>query len=311
MFTKNLKQLKAKDVYIVGGKGASLGEMTKIGINVPAGFVVTTNAFNNFLERTKLDIEIEAILKEVKLERINLIDSFSKKIRNLIKKVKFPKDIADEILKEFRNIKTSFVAVRSSATVEDSSVASWAGELESYLNIRKENLLEAVKKCWSSLFTSRAIIYRIDKGMRKKSISVAVVIQEMVQSEISGIIFTVHPVIKDYDQMVVEAGYGLGEAIVGGLITPDTYIINKKTNKILEKNISEQSIMIVRGLNGTSNQVVAKNRQKKQKLTDQKILKLVEICKNIEKHYKKPQDIEWALKKGIFYITQSRPITSL
>jgi pyruvate, water dikinase len=311
MYTKIFADIAIKDAAIAGGKGASLGEMTKVGINIPSGFVVMANAFNKFLEDTKLDIKIETILKDVKSGDTDSVDNSSKKIRDLIKGAEFPKDIANEISKEFKSIKTPSVAVRSSATAEDSSIASWAGELESYLNIGEDSLLEAVKKCWSSLFTPRAIIYRIDKGMGEQSVSVAVVVQEMVQSEISGITFTVHPVTKNNDQMIIEAGYGLGEAIVGGLITPDTYIIDKKTNSILEKSISEQSMMIVGNSKGTSERVVPKNDQTKQKLNDQRILKLAEICKNIEEHYKKPQDIEWALEKGIFFITQSRPITTL
>jgi len=311
MYTKIFADITIKDISIAGGKGASLGEMSNAGINIPPGFVITANSFNKFLDGTSLDVRIEDILKKVKSDDADSIGNSSKNIRDLIKCAEFPKDIANEIFKEFRNIKTAFVAVRSSATAEDSSAASWAGELESYLNIEKDGLLGAIKKCWSSLFTPRAIIYRTDKGMLKQSVSVAVVVQEMVQSEISGITFTVHPVTKNTDQMIIEAGYGLGEAIVGGMITPDTYIVDKKTNAILEKNISEQSMMIVGNSKGTKEQMVSENEQNKQKLNDQKILELAEICKNIEKHYKKPQDIEWALKNEIFYITQSRPITTL
>jgi len=201
--------------------------------------------------------------------------------------------------------------VRSSATAEDSSVASWAGELESYLNTTKTDLLKNVKKCWSSLFTPRAIFYRYEKKLYNQTVSVAVVIQKMIQSEISGICFTVHPVTEDYDQMVIEARYGLGEAIVGGKITPDTYIIHKINKNILDSNISKQEMMVVRESSGVKETIVPKVKQEKQKLDNKHILQLAKICQNIENHYKKPQDIEWALKKNKFYIVQSRPITTL
>ncbi len=311
MYTKNFKKLSKENTGTAGGKGASLGEMTRAGIPVPPGFVVLAQAFDNFLEETDLGVEIEALLHKVKVKDINPIEKVSEEIRNLILSAKFPKDIAKEILIEFSKLKAKYVAVRSSATAEDSFTASWAGELETYLNTSKENLLENVKKCWASLFTPRAIFYRFEKKLNRQKVSVAVVVQKMVQSEISGITFTVHPVTKDYNQMVIEAGYGLGEAIVGGKITPDTYIVHKIKNTILDANISEQKMMVVRHGNGTKEDVVPKAKQKKQKLSDKYILELVKICQNIENYYKKPQDIEWALEKNKFYIVQSRPITTL
>ncbi len=311
MFAKVFSKLSREDVAIAGGKGASLGKMTNIQINVPPGFVVLAQAFDKFLEETDLGVEIDAILKKVKHKDINSVEKASEEIRNLISDAKFPKDIAEEIKKEFSKLKATLVAVRSSATAEDSSIASWAGELESYLNVNKRNLLDFVKKCWSSLFTPRAIFYRYEKGLHKQKVSVAVVVQKMVQSEVSGITFTVHPVTEDRDQMIIEAGFGLGEAIVGGKITPDTYVVSKKNKKILDKNISEQNIRIVRGGSGVKEIKVPKKMTKKQKLSDPQILKLTDTCINIEKHYKKPQDIEWALEKGKFYIVQSRPITTL
>lgn len=311
MFIKCFKNLSKNDVKIAGGKGASLGEMTNNKIPVPPGFVVLASAFDKFLEETDLGVEIDAKLKKVNKRDINSIEEASEEIRDLINDEKFPEDIRKEILKDFNKLKTKFVAVRSSATAEDSSIASWAGELESYLNITKEDLLKYVKKCWSSLFTPRAIFYRFEKKMHDRKVSVAVVVQKMVQSEISGIAFTAHPVTRDRNQMVIEAGYGLGEAIVGGKITPDTYIIDKKNKKILDKNISDQKIMIVKGSTGTVTVKIPKFKRIKQKLRNKQILKLAQTCAIIEKHYKFPQDIEWALEKGKFYITQSRPITTL
>jgi len=327
MFIKNFKQLSKSDVAIAGGKGASLGEMTRIGLQVPPGFVVLAAAFDKFLAATDLGVEIATTLKKTKYKEMDSVEEASEKIRDMIADTKFPEDLGQKILADFKQLKASLVAVHSSATAEDSSVASWAGELESYLNVTDKNLLDSVKKCWSSLFTPRAIFYRFEKKLADQHVSVAVVVQKMIQSEISGITFTVHPVTRDKNQMIIEAGYGLGEAIVGGMITPDTYVINKsqiqsaswrtksqisnKQNIIIDKNISEQAMMIVRSAQGTKKQAVPKNKQAKQKLTDQQTIQLAEVCQHIEKHYKKPQDIEWALEKGKFYIVQSRPITTL
>lgn len=311
MFTKIFQKISKKNVKIAGGKGASLGEMSSAKIPVPPGFVVLADAFEKFLEESDLNAEVETKLKKVNFKDVNSVNKASSEIRDLIHDAPFPKDIGQEIIKSYRKLKLGLVAVRSSATAEDSLVASWAGELESHLNVTEKKILGSVKKCWSSLFTPRAIFYRHEKKMHKNKVSVAVVIQKMIQSEVSGIAFTVHPVTENKNQMVIEAGYGLGEAIVGGKITPDTYIIKKSKQEIIDKNISEQKMMIVRGLKGTRKIVVPKAKQGKQKMSDKQILKLTQICHIIEKHYKKPQDIEWAFEKGKFYITQSRPITTL
>jgi pyruvate,water dikinase len=260
MFTKNFKQLTKKDVAIAGGKGASLGEMTKAGLPVPPGFVVTANAFERFLLEREIDADIEAILKKVNHKDINSVEKASEEIRGIILGEKMPKDIGEEVKVNYKKLfftspqpspksereQSGFVAVRSSATAEDSKIASWAGELETYLNVGEKGLLKHVQMCWSSLFTPRAIFYRFEKKLHQQKVSVAVVVQKMIQSEVSGIAFTVHPVTKDYNQMVLEAGFGLGEAIVGGLVTPDTYVVHKKDFSILDINVSEQTMKIVK-----------------------------------------------------------------
>jgi pyruvate, water dikinase len=167
-FIKTFKQISKSDVNIAGGKGASLGEMTNAGIPVPSGFIVLAEAFDRFLEETDLDMEVNAIMKKVNHKDINSVDKASNEIRDLIGDADFPEDIKKEILKEFIRLKAKHVAVRSSATAEDSSVASWAGELETYLNVTKNNLFDSVKKCWSSLFTPRAIFYRFEKKLDKQ-----------------------------------------------------------------------------------------------------------------------------------------------
>lgn len=338
MFTKTFKQLTKKNVDIAGGKGASLGEMTNNKIPVPPGFVLLSTAFDRFLEETDLTQDIEAQLGKVNYDDVNSVEKASVTIRDLIHDAKMPEDLQEEIMSEYkklfqphpspllkkeRGLKRSsslprrrtgggFVAVRSSATAEDSSVASWAGELESYLNTTEKTLLQNVKNCWSSLFTPRAIFYRKEKELLESHISVAVVVQVMVESEISGITFTVHPVTEDKSQMIIEAGWGLGEAIVSGSITPDAYVIDKKDWSLIDVNVSEQQKQIVRDLkNGVKWVNIKKTDQERQKLSGKEIIKLAKICLSIEKHYKRPQDIEWAYKDKKFYIVQSRPITTL
>jgi len=281
-------------------------------IPVPDGFVVLSITFDRFIEETDINVEIDAQLDTVNKDNVNSVNEASRVIQEHIRSKKMPKDIGNEIIKQYKAQKLDIVAVRSSATAEDSIDASWAGELDSFLMVTEKNLLDCVKKCWASLFTPRAIFYRIEKGMSKTKVSVAVVVQKMVNSEVSGIAFTVHPVTQDKDQMIIEAGYGLGEAIVGGLITPDSYVLHKKTDDILDINVAIQKIKIVRDSKGLIKEVKTEKREhESQKLKGQEILELAKICKKIEKHYKFPCDIEWAHEKGKFYIVQSRPITTL
>lgn len=307
----DFKNINKKDSGIAGGKGASLGEMTRAGFPVPPGFIILSSAFDKFLVQGGLDLKIEAILKKVKRGNAKVIDKASREIRDLVAKTKFPVDLEKQIMIFFKKLNSKFEAVRSSATAEDSRITSWAGELETYLNVTDKNLLASVKKCWSSLFTPRAIFYRFEKGLKTKTISVAVVVQKMIQSEISGVCFTVHPVTKNKNQMVIEAGFGFGEAVVSGLITPDNYIVNKKDCSILKVTVNEQSITIIQSTTGNIKKNLAPSRGGKQKLTTRQIVNLAKICKKIEQHYHQPQDIEWAFEKGKFYITQSRPITTL
>ncbi len=311
MLIKHFTNLSKKDVGIAGGKGASLGEMTGAGLPVPPGFVILAESFDRFCEETEISADIEAILKKVNHKDTNSVEKASEEIREMTRGEKMPKDIAEEIMKNFKQLKAKFVAVRSSATAEDSKIASWAGELETYLNVQEKQVLKYVQMCWSSLFTPRAIFYRIEKKLHNQKVSVAVVIQKMILSEVSGIAFTVHPVTKDYNQMVIEAGFGLGEAIVGGLVTPDTYIIHKNNFTLADILVSEQTMAIVRSPKGNKNKKLSSKEGGKQKLTGKQIIELAKICSHIEKHYKSPQDIEWAWEKGTFYITQSRPITTL
>lgn len=310
-YIKFFSELSKSDTGIAGGKGASLGEMAGNRFPIPPGFVVLSSAFDRFLLETDLAVEVEAQLKKVNLEETHTVDDASEVLRQLINKYEMPKDLEREILAAYDKLAAQYVAVRSSATAEDSKVASWAGELETYLGIQKSGLLAAVKQCWSSLFTPRAIFYRIEKKLGGTKVSVAVVVQKMVESEVAGVCFTAHPVTTDRNQMVIEASWGLGESVVSGKVTPDTYIVDKRKLSIVDKNIQEQFTEITRQGQVTKERAVPKQRAGKQCLSDEKIIELARIAKQIENHYRFPCDIEWALEKGKLYIVQSRPITTL
>jgi len=289
-FVRDLNTIDIRAVSTAGGKGANLGEIIKVSIPVLPGFVVLTSAFERFLEETDINVELKAMWSRINIEDIESIEENSEIVRALIVKAKMSKDIEKEILNSFKKLKAKYVAVRSSATAEDSKIDSWAGELETYLNTTQKNLIQNVKKCWASLYTPRALFYRVKRGLKRKHVSVAVVIQKMIQSEVSGVCFTVHPVNKDRNQMIIEAVRGLGESLVQGQVTPDSYIIAKNNLEILDINIPQRE---------------------KQKLAEKKIKELAKLCIKIEDHYKNPQDIEWAFSKNKFYIVQSRPITAL
>lgn len=305
---KDFQNLSKNDTSIAGGKGASLGEMTNAGIPVPTGFVILSSVFDYFINQNLLNDKIGEILNKIDIHNTDLVDNASEIIQGLIMKSPLQKDYEYEILKKFRELNLKNVAVRSSATAEDSLDISWAGELESYLNITETSLLDSVKKCWASLFTPRAIIYSKEKGNFEKN-SVAVVVQEMINPEISGVCFTQNPVTKDKNQIVIEAGYGIGEAIVKGMITPDRYLIKKDELIIEDVNIGFQKIVIRQSKEGTKKTKLENEKQYKQKLNGRQMIELAILCKKIEKIYKRPQDIEWTFENNKFNIVQSRPIT--
>lgn len=288
-FVRHFSKISKNDADIAGGKGASLGEMFQVGMPVPLGFVVLSNSFEQFIKETDLVQKIDVILESVNNKAIHTVEGASEKIKRLILSNEIPLYIKTDIEKAFAKLDSKYVAVRSSATVEDGKDHAWAGQLESFLNITKDELFEKVKHCWASLFTPRAIFYRFERGFHNKKISVAVVVQKMVNSEVSGIAFSVHPVSEDYNQIIIEAGFGLGEGVVSGAITPDSYVVEKEPRKIIDINVSTE----------------------KSALNESKILELTEIILNIEKHFGFSCDIEWAYEKGKFYILQSRPITTL
>src|SRR6185436_945152 len=300
------------DAHIAGGKGASLGEMFSSSIPVPDGFVVLADTFEEFISKSSLVQEIDAILDGVDHKTVHTVDAASLKIQKLIKHASMPEDIEKDILSAFTVLNSEFVAVRSSATAEDGADNAWAGQLDSYLNTKKDSLLEKVQHCWASLFTPRAIFYRFEKGLHATKISVAVVVQKMVNSEISGIAFSVHPITEDRNQLLIEAGFGLGEAIVSGSVTPDSYVVEKEPKRILNVNVSNQIKALYRKKGGGNEWVDLDTiKTSSRALTEGQILELSDIIMAIENHYGFPCDIEWAYENGKFYIVQSRPITTL
>lgn len=304
------EELSNKDSSIAGGKGASLGEMAQAGIPVPPGFVVLSRAFDKFVEDNQIKSYIDAELDKVDSNDTNSVNRASENINSMIKKQDFPDELKEDIINSFKDLDTKFVAVRSSATAEDSSAAAWAGQLETFLNTTEETLFDRIKGCWASLFTPRAIFYRFEKNLSKEAISVAVVVQKMVDSEESGIAFSVHPVTEDENQMVIEAGFGLGEAVVSGQITPDSYVVDKRDFSLAEKNVSEQSQGLYKVESGGS-EWKELEKGSEQVLSEDKIKELAKLIKKIETHYGFPCDIEWAKERNKIYITQSRPITTL
>ncbi len=318
--TKPFGELNFKDAPIAGGKGASLGEMTQAGIPVPPGFVVLADAFEHFLETTDLNVEIDSILHTVDHKEIHTVEHASERIQALIIGAQMPPDISDEILSSFDTLDADLVAVRSSATSEDSHDAAWAGQLDSHMNIERDDVTRIVQACWASLFTPRAIFYRFEKQLHDTKISVAVVIQKMVKSDVSGIAFSVHPITEDRNQMIIEAGWGFGDAVVSGSITPDSYVVEKAPRNIIDVNVSSQDRQLARrGSDEAPDEEWGENvwkdvpadRREQQKLSSESIIQLSDIVMRIEGHYGFPCDIEWAKEGDTFYITQSRPITTL
>ena len=312
-FVKQLQDINNQDAPSAGGKGASLGEMTKSGVPVPPGFVILGSAYEHFLSQGGLDSKIDALIRRMNFADTTSLESVSREIRSMIESAPIPDDLLFEVVENFILLEAPHVAVRSSATSEDSIDASWAGQLESYLNTTERTLLKHMRRCWASLFAPRAIAYRYEKGLHEKKISVAVVVQKMIASDSAGVAFSVHPVTEDIDQLLAEAVFGLGEPIVSGSITPDSYLVGKDPRRIIQINIAEKHKALVRSADTEGNELITVEVPKayEQVLNNAQILELANLVIAIEKHYGFPCDVEWALENGKFYILQSRPITTL
>ena len=307
------KEIDKNSIPQVGGKGANLGELTKAGIPVPAGFCVTAQAYFYYLDKTGIQSKIVKFLKGLNPEDNKKLNLVSREIKKLILKTPLPADLETEIKESYQKLGGFAVAVRSSATAEDLPEASFAGQQATFLNmLNKEQVAKAVLACFASLYEARAIYYRLINKFDHMKVGLCAVVQNMIQSEQSGIMFTIDPVGENPDKLIIEAGYGLGEAIVSGSVTPDRYLVDKKEFKIADKEINTQTWKIVHNKNGGDKHVdVAKDFQSKQKISDNLILELAKIGMEIEKHYGKPQDTEWAIENDTVYFVQSRPITTL
>lgn len=333
MKVKNIvwfNEIGKEDINIVGGKGANLGEMTASGIPVPYGFVVTARAYQDFIGNQGIERKIRDYLKNLDHKNPKNLESTARLIQKIILQAKMPDYLAKEIMHAYLDLyqkasktknvisklntamKQPFVAIRSSATAEDLPGASFAGQQDTYLNVCGEvNVVKKVQQAWASLFTPRAIFYRAEQKFDHLKVSLAAVVQLMVNSDTSGVMFTLDPVNNDKNTMIIESIYGLGELIVQGTVTPDTYLVDKKTLGIKSKNINLQKICLTKRDDQNKEIKLTRDKGSKQKISDQIIVKLAKLGQALEKHYYYPQDVEWAIENGQVYIVQTRPITTI
>jgi len=303
------------DVPIVGGKGANLGEMANAQIPVPPGFIVTAQAYFDFLEQSRITDRIRKLLEPLDSGDSRQLQQISAEVKTLILNAKMPPELALGIREAYQKMGWGLVAVRSSATAEDLPEASFAGQQSTFLNVEGAGkVVEAVQACWASLFEPRAIFYRHEQNFDHFKVGIAVPVQRMVQSEASGVMFTLQPETGDQSRIFIEAVFGLGEAIVSGDVTPDYYVVSKEVLKIIEKKVSRQEWKLARDISGgeinNTKVPIKPEEQKKQKISDTDILKLAGLAKRIEAHYKFPQDIEWAKEGKELFIVQTRPVTT-
>ncbi|OGH11477.1 MAG: phosphoenolpyruvate synthase [Candidatus Levybacteria bacterium RIFCSPLOWO2_01_FULL_36_13] len=309
------RQVDKEDIALVGGKGANLGEITRAGFNVPPGFIIISKAYFNFVKDNSLELKIKHLLSTVNLKNQKSLEQVSLHIKTLIINSKISEELALEIVNNYRKlggaINEPLVAVRSSATAEDLKTASFAGQQETFLNVKGDSvLIEKVKEAWASLYDARAIFYRHEQRFDNKIIGIALVVQKMIESEKSGVMFTIDPLSNDKRKIVIEAILGLGEMIVQGEEKPDRYEVDKESFSIISKNISTQKFLLSK--KGTENKKIkiSSTKGSAQKLSEKEILELARVGKDIEKHYYFPQDIEWAIEGNKVYIVQTRSVTT-
>ncbi len=318
------KDLDENSLPVAGGKGMNLGIMFKLHLPVPNGFAVTAQCYREFTNRTKITDKIQLLLQGLNIEDTDTLQQRADQIQKLISSTPVPEDIAEEIMinyellgaeKEVTSLvesKEVFVAVRSSATAEDLPSASFAGQQATFLNVKgKEQVVRAVRDCWASLFTARAIYYREKQKFDHSKVLISAIVQKMVNADKSGIMFTVNPATNKEDEIIIEAIYGLGEFIVGGEVNPDMYIVGKKNRDIQKIEIRKKEKGLFRTSLGTNEtKIIPKEIQERQVLTDKEIQELSRLGKRLEEHYGRPQDIEWAVEKGNVYIVQTRAVTT-
>jgi len=303
----------ATQILYSGGKGANLSKMAQLNFPVPPGFIVTTNAFTLFMDILTEDLLFSALLKKTLEEPANIAD-LSLEIRNLLENSPIPGIVINQVrlaLAAFPALQ--FFAIRSSATAEDLPFLSFAGQQDTYLNISGlDDILDNIRKCWASLYTERAITYRNENNIQHSEVQMAVVVQTMVFPQVSGILFTADPISNNHQMMTINASYGLGEAIVSGLVNPDLIEFNKADHIMIRYSVAEKKIKIEANLDGGTQKLsIPEDLSKKAALTEGQVIQLSELGLNVENHYKQPQDLEWAIENGKLFLLQTRPITSL
>ena len=309
-----LDEISADDLETVGGKGASLGELTGAGLPVPPGFVVTAGTYRSFIEEAEIDEELFSAV-DVDADDSAALAEAADRAQELILETPFPEALREEILESYREVgdedEEAFVAVRSSATAEDLPDASFAGQQETFLNVTEENLLDRVRECWASLFTQRAIYYRQEQGFDHDVVNIAVVVQQMVDADKSGVMFTSHPSTGD-PTMIIEAAWGLGEAVVSGAVSPDNYVVPRDDGEV-DVTVAEKKVMHVKDeeTGETVERPVPDEKRDERVIDDDEIGELVALGERVEDHYGEPQDVEWAIADGDVYMLQSRPITTI
>ena len=310
-------EVTKKDISVVGGKGANLGEMTNADIPVPPGFIVTSGTYFDFLRQAKLTDKIRRLLEPMDVNDSKRLQQVAAQVMQLISDAAMPPEIAKEIEQAYIKMGRGLVAVRSSATAEDLPDASFAGQQRTFLNIEGEKeVVTAVQECWASLFEARAIFYRVEQNYDHFEVGIAVPVQRMVQSEAAGVMFTLEPETSDRSKIAIDAILGLGEMIVSGDVTPDEYIVDKDKLRITSKKIKRQEWKLIRNEGGNGEEANVKaaltaEEQAQQKINDDDIIALAKIGKQLEDHYQFPQDIEWAKENGQLFIVQTRPVTNI
>lgn len=308
-----LEEIKKEDIPSVGGKGASLGEMFAIGLPVPRAFAVTAQAFRRFLGETGIEERLFSGLANLNVEDNAALEEASRRAKELVLSVQIPQHLQKKIREAYAGLGSQLVvAVRSSATAEDLPDASFAGQQETYLNIQGNgDLLLAIQRCWASLYGARAIYYRAKQGFDDRSVNIAVVVQELVEAEKAGVMFTSHPVTGE-PLTIIEGSWGLGEAVVSGSVSPDKYVFDYRSGQVVDRLISAKLEMVVPdGRKGTKTVEVPPDREKAPVLSDTEVKQLATYGKIAEEHYGVPQDLEWAINGKEFFILQSRPITTI
>jgi pyruvate,water dikinase len=313
---KWFKELSKSDVGIAGGKGANLGEMTEAGLPVPPGFAITTPAYRRFTEQTGVLDQIQALVQDLDVDDNAALLKAAEGAKQIVVKAEMPKDVAKLITDAYNKLckqegQELYVAVRSSATAEDTAEASFAGMNETFLNVYGEkDVLEAVKKCWASLYGARVIFYRVKRGFDSWGMEMGVIVQKMVDAEKAGVAFTQNPSTGAPNELIIEAAFGLADPVVAGQVSPDHYLVEKDTLSLLDKQIKLKRFKRVRRDGRTVDIKLPKKEGGAQVLTEEEIARVAKVCRDIHNHYGSGQDIEWAMEKGKIYIVQSRPITT-